>query len=136
MVTNYCRANAGSAERVLSGWNLILPEGKQLTKAVFSMDDLANSPASTFLSINQNDVKEILNKLTKRNMTGSNIPVLQYDDLPNGYSGIFCLYRLEAKNGNWSRSRIVPVFETQAHDVYQSTAKMIFNALLNGNGMN
>ena len=131
MVTNYCLANHGSASKKSRDWDITLPEGKNLRHVVFSMDDLANSPAATFLSINQSDVSEILERLMKRNISGNFVTIVQSFDLPNGFTGTFGLYRLEAQAGNWQRSRIIPVFISDDGKIYQNTARTVYEALLN-----
>lgn len=135
MVTNYCRANSGIAARNLLDWNLTLPGGKKIKQAVFTMADLANCPTATFLSINHNDVKDILHRLMQGNVTEESVPILQCNELPNEVSGLFGLYRLTAKAGGWARSRVIPVFVSDDGRNFSSTARSIYDMLLAGNGI-
>lgn len=132
MVTNFCRSHGGTATRQKQDWSIRLPDGTMIPHAVFNLKDLEKNPAASFLAVNNRMVSDILTELVRHRECGSRIPCIACKGLPPTVHGVFALYKLDVKSGNWSRSRVLPVFLSNDGRIFSSTAKMIHDLLPGG----
>jgi len=135
MVTSYCRTHGGSAIRKKQDWTIRLPNGSEILHTVFNLKDLEKNPTATFLAINQREVSDMLSELIKHNETGSIIPSVTCKDLPATIHGVFALYKLDVKSGDWSRTRILPVFLSDDGRTFSGTAKTVQELFLGNSGL-
>ena len=132
MVTSFCRSHGGAATRQKQDWSIRLPDGTMIPHAVFNLKDLEKNPAAAFLAVNRSEVSDMLLELMRHHETGSRIPVISCQDLPSAVNGTFALYKLDVKSGDWSRSRVLPIFLSDDGRPFSNTAKTIHDLLLSG----
>lgn len=135
MVTSFCRTHGGSATKQKQDWSIRLPNGLSIPHVVFNLKDLEKNPTATFFAINRKEVTDMLFELIKHIETDTRIPSISCKDLPSSIHGIFALYKLDVSSGDWSRSRILPVFLSDDGRSFSSTAKTIQELLLGNSNL-
>ena len=132
MVTSFCRTHGGTATKQKQDWSLRLPDGSAIPHAVFNLKELEKNPLASFLAVNNKAVSDMLAELVRHRESGSKIPCIASKDLPSAVHGTFALYKLDVKSGDWSRSRVLPVFLADDGRTFNNTAKTIHDLLLGG----
>lgn len=132
MMVDACHAQGGVASRNLFGWTLEFPGREKMENVVFGIEDLGNTPSSTFLSINQPDVRMVLDRLVRNDVDGPQIARISCSALPPGVNGTFVLCRINAKGSSWAKNKIVPCF-ISGGVVQHATARSVYDNILSGN---
>ena len=130
MMVSDCRAQGGSASRDLFGWTLSGPTGdRSLQQVVFNLEGLNTSPTARFLSVNQPEVRRVLERLVGVVTGASAVTAVRLPRLPASVKGSFYLCHVSAQAGNWKRSRLVPCFRTEGR-FETTTARQVYDFLL------
>ena len=130
MVTSYLRTYGGKVTRKLDSFDLIWPDGEVMKDIVFTAKDARANPTVQQLTMENPRVRAIASNLP-RFVSGQPIPEIAIPDLPEGICGYWSLWRIGARGIDFDQYRMMPYFVTDSGQVFVSTAKFIWDNLMN-----
>lgn len=132
MATNYLRVSGGQATANLGGWDLCWPDGCQDVNVVFDNKTSDIMPDSTFISIQDQRIKEMIDTLTHPATTVIT-GIVTSEAWPVTVAGIWSLWKITVSNNSWNHTRIAPLFINENGQVFLPTAHKVWDDLLAGN---
>lgn len=131
MTTEYVRSRGGRADKMGASWHLVWPDGLSQERVVFSSKDASGLAAALHLTTEDARVRGLANHLP-RYVPGQPIPHLIFGDLAKEVSGIWSLWRIDARGEDWAERRIMPLFVHDDGRVLAPTGRNIWERLISG----
>ena len=129
MTTEYVRSRGGQAEKKGASWALVWPDGLSLERVVFSNKDASELTSAVHLTTEDARVRGLASHLL-RFVPGQPLPHMRLSGVAEEVSGIWSLWRIDARGADWSECRIMPLFVHDDGPVLMPTARSIWERLL------
>ena len=129
MTTEYVRSRGGQAEKKGASWALVWPGGLTQERVVFSNKDASEQTSALHLTTEDARVRGLASHLP-RFVPGQPLPHVRLSGLAEEVSGIWSLWRIDARGAEWSEHRIMPLFVHDDGRVLMPTARSIWERLL------
>jgi hypothetical protein len=129
MTVSYLRAHGGKAERNQRTWDLTWPDGKKLTKVVFSGKEAEKAPTARHLTLEDSRIRGLAMRLP-RFAPRQPVPVVTIPGITDEITGLWSLWRISIVTMDWNRHRIMPLFLADDGKVFTPTARHLWDQLL------
>ena len=129
MTTEYVRSRGGQAEKTGASWTLVWPDGLSQERVVFSNKDASELTSAVHLTTEDAKVRGLASHLP-RFVPGQPLPHVKLSGVTEEVSGIWSLWRIDARGAEWSERRIMPLFVHDDGRVLMPTARSIWERLL------
>lgn len=131
MTVNYLESHGGQARRKGRTWQLSWPDGTAMGPVVFNLKDEVATPAALHLTLDSRRIRELVHHVPPF-VPQQSVPEIKVRDLPSGVAGVWSLWRIELQAADWRRERIMPLFVQADGQVFQPTARHVWDQLLAG----
>ena len=131
MTVNYLQSHGGKAKQKGSGWELVWPDGHEMSPVVFSARDAIKVPTASHLTLESSRVRGITSSLP-RFILQQPAPTIRVSNLPANVTGCWALWRIEIHTEGWSRRRLLPVFRQTDGRILAPTARHIWDQIMAG----
>ena len=129
MTTEYVRSRGGQAEKKGASWALVWPDGRSQERVVFTNKDASELTSALHLTTEDARVRGLASHLP-RFVPGQPLPHVRLSGVTEEVSGIWSLWRIDARGAGWSERRIMPLFVHDDGRVLMPTARSIWERLL------
>ncbi len=129
MTVSYLRAHGGKAERNRRTWNLTWPDGRELTRVVFSGKEAEQAPTARHLTLEDSRIRGLAMRLP-RFAPGQPVSVVTIPGITDEVTGLWSLWRIGIATMDWNRHRIMPLFLADGGKVFTPTARHLWDRLL------
>lgn len=129
MTVSYLRSHGGKAERNRRTWNLIWPDGEELTRVVFSGKETEQTPTARHLTLEDSRVRGLAMRLP-RFAPGQPVSIVTIPGVTDEVTGLWSLWRIGIATMDWNRHRIMPLFLSDGGKVFTPTARHLWDRLL------
>ena len=129
MTTEYVRSRGGQAEKKGASWALVWPDGLSQERVVFSNKDASELASAVHLTTEDARVRGLASHLP-RFVPGQPLPHVRLSGVAEEVSGIWSLWRIDARGAEWSERRIMSLFVHDDGRVLMPTARSIWERLL------
>jgi len=129
MTVNYLLAYGGQAEQKRGGWTLRWPDGKEMSRVVFSGREVADKLGARHLTLENSKVRDLATHLPQW-VPGKPIPRISLSGVDKAISGIFSLWRIDIHSEDRHKYGVMPLFCHDDGQVYLPTAGHIWGQLM------
>ncbi len=130
MVTSYLNTYGGKVVRKLDSFDLTWPDGEVMNDVVFTAKDARINARAQQLTMENPKVRAIASNLPSF-VPGQPVPQIVIPDLPGQLSGYWSLWKIGACGIGFDQYKMMPYFVTDDGRVFVSTAKFIWDNLMN-----
>jgi superfamily II DNA or RNA helicase len=138
MTISYVQAHGGKAEKRSGAWDLVWPDGEQLTQVVFTAKDAEERPSCRRITLEDPKVRGLALRLPWF-APGQPIPVVTVPGLSSEIQGVWSLWEIALKTLSglgaepatlWRQRRVLPLFVADDGRVFAQTARYVWDRLL------
>ena len=129
MTIAHVRGSGGTAHKSSQGWEIAWPSGETSSEVVFTSIEAQSSPTALHLTLQDPRVRGLIERLP-RYTEDQTIPHIRLSDLPAGISGIWSIWQIRLVALTRTHKRLLPLFVSDAGDVFPVTARAIWDQLL------
>jgi len=129
MTVAHVRGFGGTANKSGHGWEITWPSGEMSSEVVFTSAEAEDSPTSSHLTLQDPRVRRLIERLP-RHIATQTIPRIRLSELAAGITGIWSIWQIRLAALTRTQTRLLPLFVSDAGDVFPVTARAIWDQLL------